>query len=347
MLPCKGHQKQTPRGLSCWRQDTTWACRRSRFLGSSVQIPIQFRRCADRERPQRHRGQRAGAWPGWWPTPPTGPRWWWTRHGRAGGGGGRRASGSPSSTQLRRRPPRPGAGDRPRRRRRRPAHRPRRGRRPRSACTAAPRARSRFTDPALDDLRRARARLPRGAALVRIAVLDTDPAAGDDLARRSTPGSGCSARRTARWRVVYTRRRRRRHHPGGLGRRRAQRRRGLRRGARSACVSPTRPTRSSSPGSSERLGRITGTVPVPRNRIVEPVPDWLADALIERTALTRLDSRRHGRHHRLRRLERPRPADPSASPFGHGSAYGGSDAKRTADRGADGVLIALSTPCGH
>ena len=29
----------------------------------------------------------------------------------------------------------------------------------------------------------------------------------------------------------------------------------------------------------ERLGRITGTVPVPRNRLVEPVPDWLADAL--------------------------------------------------------------------
>ena len=39
----------------------------------------------------------------------------------------------------------------------------------------------------------------------------------------------------------------------------------------------------------ERLGRITGTVPVPRNRVVEPVPDWLADALLERTSLTRLE----------------------------------------------------------
>ncbi|MET0420279.1 MAG: hypothetical protein ABW073_01110 [Acidimicrobiia bacterium] len=39
----------------------------------------------------------------------------------------------------------------------------------------------------------------------------------------------------------------------------------------------------------ERLGRITGTVPVPRHRVREPVPDWLADALVERAGLTRLD----------------------------------------------------------
>ena len=55
----------------------------------------------------------------------------------------------------------------------------------------------------------------------------------------------------------------------------------------------------------ERLGRITGTVPVPRNRVVEPVPDWLADALLERTVTHPPRSRRHGRHRRLRRLERP------------------------------------------
>jgi mRNA interferase RelE/StbE len=39
----------------------------------------------------------------------------------------------------------------------------------------------------------------------------------------------------------------------------------------------------------ERLGRLTGTVPVPRHRVREPVPDWLADALVERAGLTRLD----------------------------------------------------------
>jgi hypothetical protein len=31
-----------------------------------------------------------------------------------------------------------------------------------------------------------------------------------------------------------------------------------------------------------RLGRITGTVPVARARVREPVPDWLADALVNR-----------------------------------------------------------------
>ena len=31
----------------------------------------------------------------------------------------------------------------------------------------------------------------------------------------------------------------------------------------------------------ERLGRLTGTVPVPRHRVREPVPDWLADALLD------------------------------------------------------------------
>jgi mRNA-degrading endonuclease RelE of RelBE toxin-antitoxin system len=39
----------------------------------------------------------------------------------------------------------------------------------------------------------------------------------------------------------------------------------------------------------ERLGRITGTVPVARHRVREPVPDWLADALVERAGLTRLE----------------------------------------------------------
>jgi len=34
-----------------------------------------------------------------------------------------------------------------------------------------------------------------------------------------------------------------------------------------------------------RLGRITGTVPVPRGRLRTPVPDWLADALVTQAAV--------------------------------------------------------------
>jgi hypothetical protein len=34
-----------------------------------------------------------------------------------------------------------------------------------------------------------------------------------------------------------------------------------------------------------RLGRITGTVPVPRGRLRTPVPDWLADALVTQAAI--------------------------------------------------------------
>ncbi|MFI5046339.1 MAG: type II toxin-antitoxin system RelE/ParE family toxin [Acidimicrobiia bacterium] len=45
----------------------------------------------------------------------------------------------------------------------------------------------------------------------------------------------------------------------------------------------------------ERLGRLTGTVPVPRHRVREPVPDWLADALLDggladRVELTSMDA---------------------------------------------------------
>jgi mRNA interferase RelE/StbE len=39
----------------------------------------------------------------------------------------------------------------------------------------------------------------------------------------------------------------------------------------------------------ERLGRLTGTVPAARGRGGEPVPDWLADALLRHTPLSRLD----------------------------------------------------------
>jgi hypothetical protein len=37
-----------------------------------------------------------------------------------------------------------------------------------------------------------------------------------------------------------------------------------------------------------RLGRITGAVPIPRDRLRRPVPDWLADALVERAGYDRL-----------------------------------------------------------
>ena len=37
-----------------------------------------------------------------------------------------------------------------------------------------------------------------------------------------------------------------------------------------------------------RLSRLTGVRPVPRDRLRVPVPDWLADALIEQAGLTRL-----------------------------------------------------------
>ena len=39
----------------------------------------------------------------------------------------------------------------------------------------------------------------------------------------------------------------------------------------------------------ERLGRLTGTVPARRGRGGEPVPEWLADALLRHTSLTRLE----------------------------------------------------------
>jgi mRNA interferase RelE/StbE len=143
-----------------------------------------------------------------------------------------------------------------------------------------------FTDPALDDLRRLGAPAAR-RALARIAVLDTDPAAGADLAAIDTGYRKLSAPEGA-WRVVYTvdadvvtvwevwvdgvR---------STGAAYAE--------ALQRMVSADAPDAVELAGILERLGRITGTVPVPRNRIVEPVPDWLADALLERTALTRLD----------------------------------------------------------
>jgi mRNA interferase RelE/StbE len=143
-----------------------------------------------------------------------------------------------------------------------------------------------FTDPALDDLRRLGAPAAR-RALARIAVLDADPTVGDDLAAIDTGYRKLSAPEGT-WRVVYTvdadvvtiwevwidgvR---------STGAAYAE--------ALQRMVSADAPDAVELAGILERLGRITGTVPVPRNRIVEPVPDWLADALLERAPLTRLD----------------------------------------------------------
>jgi mRNA interferase RelE/StbE len=38
-----------------------------------------------------------------------------------------------------------------------------------------------------------------------------------------------------------------------------------------------------------RLGRVTGSAPVPRNRVPEPVPDWLADALVRIVGMSPLE----------------------------------------------------------
>ena len=143
-----------------------------------------------------------------------------------------------------------------------------------------------FTDPALDDLRRLGASAAR-RTLARIAVLDTDPAAGDDLAAIDTGYRKLGAPE-GNWRVVYT-------VDGdvvtiwevwvdGVRSTGAAYAEALQR-----MVSADAPDAVELAGILERLGRITGTVPVPRNRIVEPVPDWLADVLIERTALSRLE----------------------------------------------------------
>ena len=38
-----------------------------------------------------------------------------------------------------------------------------------------------------------------------------------------------------------------------------------------------------------RLGRVTGSAPVPRNRLRRPVPDWLADALVQTAGRSALE----------------------------------------------------------
>ncbi len=142
-----------------------------------------------------------------------------------------------------------------------------------------------FTDPALDDLRRLGAAAAR-RALERIALLEGVREAGESLATIET-GYRKLSWRDGSWRVVYAvdadvvtiwevwvdgvR-------SNGAAYAEALHR----------MVSADAPDAVELAGILERLGRITGTVPVPRNRVVEPTPDWLADALLEHTSLSRL-----------------------------------------------------------
>ncbi len=143
-----------------------------------------------------------------------------------------------------------------------------------------------FTDTALDDLRRLGPPAAR-RALERIALLDAEPDVGESLATIETGYRKLSWRDGA-WRVVYAL-----EHGvvtvwevwvDGVRSTGAAYAEALQR-----MVSADAPDAVELAGILERLGRITGTVPVPRNRVIEPVPDWLADALLERTSLSHLE----------------------------------------------------------
>ena len=147
-----------------------------------------------------------------------------------------------------------------------------------------------LTDPALDDLRRARAAVARRAAARADRACSTpSPSAGTPLVDRGT---------------------------GYRDARRARRRR------RGSCYEPPTATTvtvrevwvdgvrtdgeayaealermraadpseqvDAGPARSQRLGRLTGARPVPSDRLRAPVPDWLADALVATPAWTRL-----------------------------------------------------------
>jgi hypothetical protein len=142
-----------------------------------------------------------------------------------------------------------------------------------------------FADPALDDLRRLGTRGAR-RALARVAALESDDDTGVALAtadtayRRITWGAGgrivfaVDEGTATVWEVWAD---------------------GLRTSgsayaeALDLMVAADAPDAVELAGILERLGRLTGTVPAPRGRAGEPVPDWLADALLRETPLTRLE----------------------------------------------------------
>ena len=143
-----------------------------------------------------------------------------------------------------------------------------------------------FTEGALDDLRRCGPALAR-RLVEQVAVLGDDPDAGVPL----VPGSPLRkvVGRGGAWRVVFAPR------PTGdvvvwevwVD--------GVRSDGSAYAEALHRMQAADAPEAVEhaqlleRLGRLTGTVPVPRHRVREPVPDWLADALVERAGTSRLE----------------------------------------------------------
>ena len=143
-----------------------------------------------------------------------------------------------------------------------------------------------LTDHALDDLRRLGPALAR-RAVEQVALLDEDPDAGRELVAgcwvRTLVGGGGT------WRVVHTVAR-----DGAVtvwevwvdgvrseGSAYAE--------ALHRMQSADAPEAVEHAQLLERLGRLTGTVPVPRHRVREPVPDWLADALVDELGVDRLE----------------------------------------------------------
>src|SRR5690349_9827898 len=143
-----------------------------------------------------------------------------------------------------------------------------------------------LTDPALDDLRRAG---PVAAALLlgRLRLLEQEPEAGAPLVDRRTGFRILDALDGAA-RIVHSRDR------GGAVTVHEVWIDGVRSEGEAYAEALER-VRAADPSeqvalarSVQRLARLTGVRPVPGDRLRAPVPDWLADALVRETGLTRL-----------------------------------------------------------
>jgi hypothetical protein len=142
-----------------------------------------------------------------------------------------------------------------------------------------------FADPALDDLRRLGARGAR-RALARLAAVESDDEAGLPLA-----GADTAYRRVAlgaAGRIVFA-------VDGDVATVWEVWVDGVRSNGSAYAEALDRMVAADAPdavelaGILERLGRLTGTVPTVGPGGGEPVPDWLADALLRQTPLTRLE----------------------------------------------------------
>jgi hypothetical protein len=149
-----------------------------------------------------------------------------------------------------------------------------------------------LTDAALDDLRRLGPALAR-RAVEQVALLEEDPELGRELVAgcgyRTLVGTGGA------WRVVYA------VAPDATVTVWEVWIDGVRSVGTAYAEALHRMQAADAPEAVEhaqlleRLGRLTGTMPVPRHRVREPVPDWLADALLDagltdRVELTILDA---------------------------------------------------------